>query len=208
MPPSAAQPRPLITRCSHIFCSCCFRQWVQQEARTRLELQGFWLMWKKLEKTGCFSTGPTSFKYLGFYLFFFLAPWQHDHVTSRHVEARWSFADQVELHKSQNKTNGAPPVAVPSSVTDSLFFPEISCFFWWLKHVKNGESSIEMGIWSWKIDMVFTMFSHVFTFAIIAFLLVIGSLSQQLKLRIAKIMDWERMPLKLLACVLYWHAPE
>eukprot|EP00438_Fugacium_kawagutii_P027447 Skav208098 [mRNA] locus=scaffold1681:178343:180999:- [translate_table: standard] len=22
---------PLITRCSHIFCSCCFRQWVQTE---------------------------------------------------------------------------------------------------------------------------------------------------------------------------------
>lgn len=42
--------KPLITQCSHIFCSCCFRQWVQQE---------------------------------------------------------------VELHKSQNKTNGAPPVAVP-----------------------------------------------------------------------------------------------
>eukprot|EP00435_Cladocopium_sp_Y103_P070899 s320_g36.t1 len=42
--------KPLITRCSHIFCSCCFRQWVQQE---------------------------------------------------------------VDLHKSHNKTNGAPPVAVP-----------------------------------------------------------------------------------------------
>jgi len=23
--------KPLITRCSHIFCSCCFRQWVQKE---------------------------------------------------------------------------------------------------------------------------------------------------------------------------------
>lgn len=25
--------QPVITRCSHLFCSSCFRQWVQTEAR-------------------------------------------------------------------------------------------------------------------------------------------------------------------------------